>query len=148
MQNLSNQWWLKPKSSHVTFTVFPPDSLLLAYCILYDIDTIGQRTLDPNVVSFRFYLLYQSSFLLPTQINYYYYNPLGNLNSGRSPWAKLIRSASLQLVFDAAISKLFWRLVSRCFYMSICIFFYHKVEVTRTIRMRCNMTKRFSTVAR
>jgi len=52
-----------------------------------------------------------------------YYNPLGNLNSGRSgPWTKLIRSASLQLVFDAAISKLLWRLVSRCFYTSICIF--------------------------
>jgi len=44
-------------------------------------------------------------------------NPLGNLNSGRSgPWLKLIRSASLQLVFDAAISKLLWRLVSLCFY--------------------------------
>jgi len=27
-------------------------------------------------------------------------------------------------------------------------FFYHKVEVTRTIRMRCNVTKRLSTVAR
>jgi len=51
------------------------------------------------------------------------YNPLGNLNSGRSgPWAKFIRSASLQLVFDAAISKLLWHLVSRCFYMSICVF--------------------------
>jgi len=32
-----------------------------------------------------------------------FYNPLGNLNSGRSPWAKLIRSASLQLVCDAAM---------------------------------------------
>jgi len=51
-------------------------------------------------------------------------NPLGNLNSGPSGlWAKLIRSASLQLVFDAAISKLLWRLVSRCFYMSICVFY-------------------------
>jgi len=50
------------------------------------------------------------------------YNPLGNVNSGRSPRAKLIRSASLQLVFNAAISKLLWRLVSRCFYMSICVF--------------------------
>jgi len=61
---------------------------------------------------------------------------LGNLNSGRSsPWAKLIRSASLQLVFVAAISKLLQRLVSRCFYMSICVLFYDKVEVTRTIWM-------------
>jgi len=50
------------------------------------------------------------------------YNPLGNLNSRRSRRAKLIRSTSLQLVFDAAISKLLWRLVSRCFYMSICVF--------------------------
>jgi len=51
------------------------------------------------------------------------HNPLGNLNSGCSgPWAKLIKSASLQLVFDAAIPKLLWRLVSRCFYMSICVF--------------------------
>jgi len=51
-----------------------------------------------------------------------YDNPLGKINSGHSPWAKLIRSASLQLVFDAAISKLLWRLVSRCFYMPICVF--------------------------
>jgi len=32
--------------------------------------------------------------------------------------------------------------------MSICVFFYDKVEVTPTIRMRCNVTKRLSTVAR
>jgi len=32
--------------------------------------------------------------------------------------------------------------------MSICVFFYDKVEVTRTIRIRCNVTKRLSTVAR
>jgi len=31
--------------------------------------------------------------------------------------------------------------------MSIRVFFYDKVEVTRTIRMRCNVTKRLSTVA-
>jgi len=74
------------------------------------------------------------------------YNPLGNLNSGRSgPWAKLIRSASLQLVFNVAISKLLWRLVTHCFYMSICVVFYDKVEVTRTIRMRCNVTTHLST---
>jgi len=79
---------------------------------------------------------------------YYSYNPLGNLNSGRSPGAKLVRSASLQLVFDAAITKLLWRLVSRCFYMAIRVFVYDKVEVTRTIRMRCNVTKSLSTVIR
>jgi len=28
--------------------------------------------------------------------------------------------------------------------MSICDFFYDKVEVTRTIRLRCNVTKRLS----
>jgi len=32
--------------------------------------------------------------------------------------------------------------------MSICVFFYDEVEVTRTIRMRCNVTKRLLTVAR
>jgi len=37
------------------------------------------------------------------------HKPLGNLNSGRRQWAKLIRSASLQRVFDAAIAKLLWR---------------------------------------
>jgi len=67
------------------------------------------------------------------------YNPLGNLNSGRRPWAKLIRNASLQRVFDAAIAKLLWRLVSRCFYESICVCFYDNVELSR---MRCNSTKR------
>jgi len=56
-------------------------------------------------------------------------NPFGNLNSGRRPWAKLIRSASLQCIFDAAIAKLLWRLVSRCFHMSICVFFYDNVEL-------------------
>jgi len=59
------------------------------------------------------------------------YNPLGNLDSGRSPWAKLIRSASLQRIFDAAIAKLLWRLVSRCFYVAISVFFYDNVELTR-----------------
>jgi len=51
-------------------------------------------------------------------------NPLGNLISGRRPWAKLIRSASLQRVFDAAIAKLLCRLVSRCFYnyFDLCLF--------------------------
>jgi len=49
------------------------------------------------------------------------YNQLGNLNSGRRPWAKLIRSASLQRVFDAASAKLLCRLVCRCFCMSICV---------------------------
>jgi len=62
---------------------------------------------------------------------------IGNLNSGH------IRSALLQLVFDAAISKLLWRLVSRCFYMSMCVFFYDKTEVTRY-----NVTKSLSTVAK
>jgi len=38
------------------------------------------------------------------------------------PRAKLIRSTSLQLLFDVAVSKLLWRLVSLCFYMSICFF--------------------------
>jgi len=32
-------------------------------------------------------------------------------------------------------------------YVDLC-FFYDKVEVTRTVRMRCNMTKRLSTVSR
>jgi len=53
------------------------------------------------------------------------------LNSGRRPWSKLIRSASLQRVFDVAIAKLLWRLVCRCFYMSICVFFYDNVELKR-----------------
>jgi len=66
------------------------------------------------------------------------YNPLWNLNSGRRPWAKLIRSASLQRVFDAAISKLLCRLVSRCFGMSIYVCFYDNVELRR---MRCISTK-------
>jgi len=68
----------------------------------------------------------------------FYYNPLGNLNSGRRPWAKPIRSASLQRVLDAAIAKLLCRLVSRCFYMSICVCFYDNVELRR---MRCISTK-------
>jgi len=59
------------------------------------------------------------------------YNPLGNLNSGRRPWTKLIRNASLQRVFDAAIAKLLWRLVCRCFYMAICVFFYDNVKLRR-----------------
>jgi len=66
------------------------------------------------------------------------YNPLGNLNSGRRPWAKLIGNASLQRVFDAAIAKLHWRLVSRCFYVTNCVFFYDNVELRL---MRCNSTK-------
>jgi len=41
---------------------------------------------------------------------------------------KLIRSASLQRVFDAAIAKLLCRLVSRCFYKSICVCFHDNVE--------------------
>jgi len=72
-------------------------------------------------------------------------NPLGNLNSGRRPWAKLIRSASLQRVFDAAIAKLLCHLVSRCFNKSICVCFYDSVKLSR---MRYNSTKRLSTVAR
>jgi len=32
--------------------------------------------------------------------------------------------------------------------MSICVFFYDKVEVTRTIQMPCNVTKRISIVAK
>jgi len=66
------------------------------------------------------------------------YNPLGNLNSGRRPSAKLIRSASLQRVFDAAIAKLLFRLVCRCFYKSICVCFYDNVELRL---MHCNSTK-------
>jgi len=81
--------------------------------------------------------------LVWTMKSLYYYNPLGNLNSGLRPWAKLIRSASLQRVFDAAIAKLLCRLV--CFYQSICVCFYDNVELRL---MRCISKKRLSTVAR
>jgi len=73
------------------------------------------------------------------------YNPLGNLNSGRRPWAKLIISASLQRVFDAAIAKLLCLLVSRCFYKAICVCFYDNVELRL---MRCISKKRLLTVTR
>jgi len=83
------------------------------------------------------------------------YNPLGNLNSGRRPWAKLIRSASLQRVFDAAIAKWLWRLVSRCFYITICVFStitlnwgeWHKTFIdSRHSQMATGDTERFLTV--
>jgi len=35
----------------------------------------------------------------------------------------IVNMESLQLVFDAAISKLLWRFVSRCFYMPVYVFF-------------------------
>jgi len=69
-----------------------------------------------TLIIFKKYICINSIGLAPI------YNPLGNLNSGRRQWAKLIRSASVKRVFDAAIAKLLWRLVSRCFYMSICVF--------------------------
>jgi len=81
----------------------------------YNESQCKQNKLHPDATSWMM--------MISRNCNYnYIYNPLGNLNSGRRPWAKLIRSASLQRVFDAAIAKLLWRLVSRCFYMSICFF--------------------------
>jgi len=84
------------------------------------------------------YVTVKSLILLIVQLHLLLNNPLGNLNSGRRPWAKLTRSASLQHVFDAAIAKLLCRLVSRCFYKSICVLFYDNVELKL---MRCNSTK-------
>jgi len=51
------------------------------------------------------------------------------------------------------LSKLLWRLVSRCLYTSSCVFFYDKVEVTRThsnalCQVLACVSKRLSTVAR
>jgi len=58
---------------------------------------------------------------------------------------KLIRSASLQCVFDAAIDKLLCRLVSRCFYKSISVCFYDNVAIQEKVYRQSpdGVTERF-----
>jgi len=90
----------------------------------------------------------QATILYIIQHNYSINNPLGNLN----PLGAARERSSLEAPHCSSYSmRLSLNYFGVLFLVaSICqfVFFYDKVEVTRTIRMRCNVTKCISTVAR